>query len=694
MTLSSSESELTTDAGTVTESDRNSSVTPRRLARILEDGLQFGKYRVIRMIAIGGMSEIYEAEHMALDKRVALKVMRRDLAENAIARQRFISEGVNAARLRHTNVVDVTDVGEVDELPFLVMALLDGEDLGRVYDRQGRIPIPEIIDLLLPVASAVAVGHEKGVVHRDLKPDNIFLHREGCRLIPKVLDFGVSRVMTARRITLNSSVFGTPHYMSREQARGGPTDARTDQYSLGVILYEGVTGRLPRDSANPIELLHAVAYDSFRPPSDYFEIPPGLEAVILRAMAADPADRFESMRELAVALLPYASDAARDYWSLELAESTEPVTQTSLPQISRHPSPTPAALAQSQRNSESSIALTSLEPASALARSQWTSESPVSLAPSRRLTQSSAALTPPQRVTQPRAVRTSAVFAPPERASQTNVRIPVPSRHGDMVVARSLPPPPPPPRARAATPAHIVAQTRAKLEIEAILAQQRKRRINSMFAGAAAGLLLSAGGFGFWIWSHEADEAAAAARREEANYFDVDVQASPRSATIVVDGTTVATGQFIRRFRVDGVEHELRVSAPGWSPSTVTFRDASPPKLVQLSPAPPEAEPSVNSTPASAPAPATTAKLSRTTPRRGPASPARSAAATHSHALPSAAVEGAQAPGVRSEPAPSAKPPIDSDDDPTSEPHVAVVEPARPRVRIVDEFEPKVRVVE
>jgi serine/threonine protein kinase len=624
MTFSSSESQPAINAEPATESDRNSAVTPRRLARILEDGLQFGKYRVVRLIAIGGMSEIYEAEHMGLDKRVALKVMRRDLAENPIARQRFISEGVNAARLRHTNVVDVTDVGEVDELPFLVMALLDGEDLGRVYDRQGRIPIPEIVDLLLPVASAVAVGHEKGVVHRDLKPDNIFLHREGCRLIPKVLDFGVSRVMTARRITLNSSVFGTPHYMSPEQARGGPTDARTDQYSLGVILYEGVTGRLPRDSANPIELLHAVAYDSFRPPSDYYEIPPALEAVILRAMAAEPGDRFPSMRDLAVALLPFASESAREYWSLELAASTEPDTGKRLPQISRHPSPTPRSLSQALDT------------------------------------------------------------------TQTNMRAPGPVRRNDIVVARTVPPPPPPPRPRDATPAQIVAQTRARLELEVLaLETQRKRRTRSMLVGAGAGVLLGISVFGVWFMRGEPEQPTAGTRPKDAAYFDVDVQASPGNATIVVDGTTVATGQFIRRYRIDGVEHELRVSAQGWLPATVKFRDASPPKVVRLEPAPAEPQVSVFAAPApsqSQPNAQPSTKLARIATRRAPAT-------SSTHAAPAERERSAATSRARDENAQSTVQPIDGDDS-DSTPHVAVVEPTRPRIRIVDEFEPKIRVVE
>jgi serine/threonine protein kinase len=314
----------------------------RPVARILPDGYSFGRYHVVRLIAIGGMSEVYEAVHNGLEKRVALKVLRPDLAQSVEARERFVSEGVNAARIRHTNVVDVTDVGIVDELPYLVMSLLEGEDLGMLYERHGRLPICDLVDLLLPVACAVAVGHSHGIVHRDLKPDNIFLHREGCRLIPKVLDFGVSRAMNARRITPNARVFGTPHYMSPEQARGAATDARTDQYALGVILYEGVTGRLPRDSENPLELLHAVAFDSFQLPSTHIELPDELERVIIRAMSHEPEARFASMIEFALALLPFASEPSREYWSLELNSlPANAPTPAALLSIARPPSHAP-----------------------------------------------------------------------------------------------------------------------------------------------------------------------------------------------------------------------------------------------------------------------------------------------------------------------------------------------------------------
>jgi serine/threonine protein kinase len=316
----------------------------RQIAQGLADGYSFGRYQIVRLIAIGGMSEVYEAIHNGLDKRVALKVLRPDLAQNTEARERFVTEGVNAARIRHTHVVDVTDVGIVDGLPYLVMSLLEGEDLGQLYARQGPMAVSDVADLLLPVACAVAVGHSHGIVHRDLKPDNIFLHREGCRLIPKVLDFGVSRAMHGRRITPNARVFGTPHYMSPEQARGEAIDARTDQYALGVILYEGVTGRLPRDAENPLELLHAVAFDSFQLPSTHVELPPEVENVIVRAMSHEPEARFPSMREFALALLPFASEASRDYWSVELNSLDESTGGSALGSVAPPPAQ-PAELA-------------------------------------------------------------------------------------------------------------------------------------------------------------------------------------------------------------------------------------------------------------------------------------------------------------------------------------------------------------
>jgi serine/threonine-protein kinase len=280
--------------------------------RLLADGAQCDRYRIVRLIGKGGMSEVYEALHQDLRKRVALKVMSPELLDNREAHARFAAEAINAASLSHPNVIEVVDMGSVRGLPYLVMNLLEGRDLGMLYQQHGPLQAAELLDLVLPVAMAVAAGHDRGIMHRDLKPENIFLHNESGRIVPKLLDFGVSRMLGARRITVNSHVFGTPQYMAPEQARGEKiNDPRTDQYALGVILYEGLTGRLPMTAQHPYVLLHSVAFGSFLPPSVHVPVARGLERVILRAMARDPNQRFASMRELASALLPFAGPAGR-----------------------------------------------------------------------------------------------------------------------------------------------------------------------------------------------------------------------------------------------------------------------------------------------------------------------------------------------------------------------------------------------
>jgi serine/threonine-protein kinase len=297
----------------------SAATAPANCYRVFADGAQCGRYRIVRMVAKGGMSEVYEAMHRDLAKRVALKVLSPELAHSAEARARFAAEAVNAASLWHTNVVDITDFGTYHDLPYMVMNLLVGDNLAGLFAQRGRLPAAELIDLVLPVACAVAAGHAQGIMHRDLKPENIFLHQEGRRVIPKLLDFGVSRMLGARRITVGAHVFGTPHYMAPEQARGeagiGP---RADQYALGVILYEGITGRLPRNAESPHALLYTVAFGSFPPPSAHVKLPRELERVILRAMAREPNQRFASMVDLARALVPFASPNARPHWQAEL----------------------------------------------------------------------------------------------------------------------------------------------------------------------------------------------------------------------------------------------------------------------------------------------------------------------------------------------------------------------------------------
>ena len=287
----------------------------------LHAGAVFGRYTIVRPMGVGGMGAVYEATHNDLKKRVALKTLHRVVAADPAIRARFVQEGQAASRIRHPHVVDVSDVGVQEGLPFLVMEYLDGEDLRRRFDREGRLDPGDLVALMLPLLSAVGAAHEEGIVHRDLKPENIFLARtrDGA-VIPKVLDFGISKMTDAGRpagLTASSSVLGTPFYMAPEQARSSRNvDARADLYALGVILYEGLTGKVPYPGENLFVVLTAAALGGCEAPRALRpEIDAGLEAVVLRAMAVAPDDRYPDATALGRALLPFATAEARARWA-------------------------------------------------------------------------------------------------------------------------------------------------------------------------------------------------------------------------------------------------------------------------------------------------------------------------------------------------------------------------------------------
>jgi serine/threonine-protein kinase len=285
------------------------------------------------------MGEVYEAVHIKLRKRVALKTLRRALARSGEARARFLREGETASSLRHPHVVDITDVGEADGIPFLVMELLEGESLSALLRRVGSLSVQAAVDIILPVIDAVAVAHDNGIVHRDLKPDNIFLaqsHVSGT--LPKVLDFGISKVLSGANVpnlTATSSFLGTPFYMSPEQALGAKAiDGRSDQYSLAVVLYEALTGQQPQASRGDslMQLVHAIARGEFPTPRTLRpDLPPELEGIILRAMNLQPLGRFDSMRDWGAALVPFASERARSIWGGALRVSPPPAGSVSAP---------------------------------------------------------------------------------------------------------------------------------------------------------------------------------------------------------------------------------------------------------------------------------------------------------------------------------------------------------------------------
>ncbi|MBK6530094.1 MAG: serine/threonine protein kinase [Deltaproteobacteria bacterium] len=293
---------------------------------------RFGRYRVVRCIGVGGMGAVYEAVHDDLEKRVALKTLHPSMAREPEARARFLREGRAASRIRHPNVVEVFDVGQHDDTLFLVMEHLAGEDLAALIAREGPLSVERLVDLILPVIAAVATAHEEGVVHRDLKPENIFLAqtRNGA-VQPKVLDFGISKVTgapNAQRITGASSMIGTPLYMSPEQAQGAAVDGRSDQYAIGVILFECATGHVPFNAPELYPLLHAIVLGEHAAPRSLRpELPADFEAVIERAMARDADRRFESMHALGRALLPFASRTNRGLWREVFGAAPTPLQQ-------------------------------------------------------------------------------------------------------------------------------------------------------------------------------------------------------------------------------------------------------------------------------------------------------------------------------------------------------------------------------
>jgi serine/threonine-protein kinase len=497
----------------------------------LAPGTELGRYRIVRLLGRGGMGAVYEATHRDLKKRVAIKTLHPAVAAMPGARARFLREGEAASRIRHPNVVDVTDVATEGNVSYLVMEFLEGEDLAALIARTGALPISKAIDVMLPVFAAIAVAHDEGVIHRDLKPENIFLARGRIGGIePKVLDFGISKLSSTGggntlALTGTGASMGTPYYMAPEQVRSAAgVDSRSDQYALGAILYECVTGRRAHQGETIYEVIRSVGEGSFAPPRTHRpDLPVKIEEVILRAMRLAPAERFPSVRLLGRSLLPFASPGPRAQWAPALEEDAPEAAPSSQPATQAQPASSP----QSRPGEMAVYAATEASNAGAGAK-------------------------PPP----------STTFG----SSAAQIATPARNRSGWLAGVVVV-------LAAAGVAAYVVTSASA-----------RRARPPEAQRSTEKG---------------QETSAPAAPSQPPARYH-VSVAATPAAATFELDGARLGTGRIDEELPLDGREHTLVVSAAGFVPAKITFRDRAPAQDVALQPvvaeAPkPEATPPVPS---------------------------------------------------------------------------------------------------
>ena len=504
---------------------------------------------------------MFDAVHTGLNKRVAIKTLRKRFLDDEVVVARFLREGQLASRIRHPNIVDVTDVGMMGGLPCLVMEHLEGESFSAMIRRDGALSVETIVDVLLPIVAAVDFAHEHGIVHRDLKPSNIFLSRSwNGEIVPKVLDFGISKLVHDSQqaaLTTDSAFVGTPHYASPELMRADKlSDGRSDQYSMGVILYEASTGVRPfADLGNNfVALAMAICkgeYMSARQRNP--NVPATFEVVIQRAMALHAQDRFITMRALGEALLPFASERVRMIWAPTFVgqsgaaqSATELLprspgsvgvvaTVASVPPFAHgpmasHPPSADAPISQHSRHAMASVPSGSVPHAAFPSQPRYPQLSPSE---------------------HPRTPGNFPSATPPAAAIDY-----LPS-YGAGTAA-------PPP----------VARPRGSGTITAVI-------------GLSLGLAILASVIVLRT-SRRDDAIRTASAASVTDTFLLDLQVTPDAALIEIDGAVAGTGRVSKAFPRDGRSHTLRLSAAGYESLLVEFKDTSlPPPAIGLRPTTP-----------------------------------------------------------------------------------------------------------
>jgi len=286
-----------------------------------------GQFQILQKIGSGGMGSVYKAAQPAMNRMVAVKILHPKLANRKDLVSRFRREARAMSHLTHPNTVKVLLYGELEDGSlYIVMEYLEGKNLNQMVRKEGPMPVERAIPVLIQVCGALQEAHLQGIVHRDLKPENIFLSTNGgLKDYPKVLDFGLAKV-TERELrpgsimlTQEGMVFGTPEFMSPEQAQGKVLDARSDIYSLATILYEVLTGKLPFDARTPMEYIQ---FHVTKPPLSLDEripgkkFPPGLAAVLAKALEKKPEARYASAAEFAEALKPFGGGSGKGFTAM------------------------------------------------------------------------------------------------------------------------------------------------------------------------------------------------------------------------------------------------------------------------------------------------------------------------------------------------------------------------------------------
>ncbi len=254
------------------------------------------RYQIIKTIGEGGMANVYLAKDTILDRNVAVKVLRGDLADDEKFVRRFQREALSASKLNHPNIVEMYDVGEDDGRYYIVMEYVQGKTLKSLVKKRGALTLPEVIDIMTQLTSAIMCAHDSYIIHRDIKPQNVMILDDG-RV--KIMDFGIAMALNSNELTQTNSVMGSVHYLPPEQANGSGSTIKSDIYSLGILMYELLVGKVPFKGDNAVE----IAIKQMKEPIPSIckqnpDIPQSVENIVLRACAKNPKNRYDSVREM------------------------------------------------------------------------------------------------------------------------------------------------------------------------------------------------------------------------------------------------------------------------------------------------------------------------------------------------------------------------------------------------------------